>query len=136
MEAPALDLLQQISPSTLHAPASMDDVLTHGVTFAKRWRWVESGLLWLGRDQLVGVLKEGKMDSSAPTCFNHILQDQARVAHARLKDDETVVHCALPAERLDELKKIRVGEAPPHRCTISTKTITSLRGPPWDKSRL
>ena len=60
----------------------MDDVLTHGVTFAKRWRWVESGLLWLGRDQLVGVLKEGKMDSSAPTCFKHILQDQARVAHA------------------------------------------------------
>ena len=30
----------------------------------------------------------------------------------------------------------RVDEAPPHRCTISTKTITSLRGPPWDKSRL
>ena len=41
-------------------------------TFAKRWRWAESGLLWLGRDQLVGVLKEGKIDSSAPRHTAHI----------------------------------------------------------------
>ena len=60
------------------------------VTFAKRWQWAESGLLWLGRDQLVGVLKEGKIDSSAPRCTAHIaatqrlalVQGQARVAHA------------------------------------------------------
>ena len=60
------------------------------VIFAKRWRWAESGVLWLDRDQLVGVLKEGKIDSSAPRCTAHIaatqrlalVQGQARVGHA------------------------------------------------------
>ena len=57
------------------------------------------------RDRSVGVLKKGKMDSSAPTCTKHTLQVQARVALAH-KDVEKEVHCALPAERLGELGRI------------------------------
>ena len=53
-----------------------------GVTSAERWRWAESGLAWLGRDRLVGVLKKDGMDSSAPACTAKIVQPQARVTYA------------------------------------------------------
>ena len=55
-----------------------------GVTSAKRGRWAESGLVWLGRDRLVGVLKRVKKENSAPTRTAQIAQAQARVAHATI----------------------------------------------------
>ena len=55
-----------------------------GVTSAKRARWAESGLVWLGRDRLVGVLEGVRKDSSDPACTAQIAQAQARVAHATI----------------------------------------------------
>ena len=77
------------SGASHHSSAAPTRLLRSLVSFAdwcvltgSTWKMICTQKFSLGGDQLVGVLKEGKMDSSAPTCFKHILQDQARVAHA------------------------------------------------------
>ena len=72
-------------PPALHAPALTNEVkccrsatsVMWRVTSAKRTRWAESGLAWLGRDRSVGVLKKDKKDSSAPRYTTHIAATQA-----------------------------------------------------------
>ena len=72
-------------PPALHAPALTNEVkccrpatsVMWRVTSAKRARWAESGLAWLGRDRSVGVLKKDKKDSSAPRYNTHIAATQA-----------------------------------------------------------
>jgi hypothetical protein len=67
------------------------------VTFAKRWRWVESGLLWLVVDRLVGTIKEGKMDSSAPAYTNHFpkFKLELRTTRTKMMRRECIAHCLL-----------------------------------------
>ena len=67
------------------------------VTFAKRWRWIESGLLWLVVDRLVGRIDESKMDSSAPAYTNHSPKSklELRTTRTRMMRRECIAHYKL-----------------------------------------
>ena len=96
---------------------------------------------WLGVRPISGRAKMGRKDSSSPRCCtNTSPREWSRAPH--FKDEENGGMDAPSRTSKDHAvatytsSSRRIDEAPPHRCTISTKTITSLRGPPWDKSRL
>ena len=102
-ESACLGSLPAVQAPAPHAPALTDDVmcwtlakyLERRVTSAKRGRWAESKMLWLGGDQLVGALKkagwiapplDAPRRSSAHSC---IATSKVRLELLRTKDEDS-----------------------------------------------
>ena len=100
---------------------------------------------WLGVRPISGRAKMGRKDSSSPRCCtNTSPREWSRAPH--FKDEENGGMDAPsrtskdPAVATYTSSSRRIDEAPPHRCTISTKTITddiwtSAQGQPSDARR-
>ena len=124
--------LSAVQAPAPHAPALTDDVmcwtlakyLERRVTSAKRGRWAESKMLWLGGDQLVGALKkagwiapplDAPRRSSAHSC---IATSKVRLELLRTKDEDSS-----ETRQADGDPRRGGSEAPPPRqTTIKTTT--------------